>query len=96
MYCEITVMHCEFLIRLVHLYGAAAGLTPRTVSTYAAGSGDFCDRLERGHDITTRRAERVIQWFSDHWPEGLEWPSDIPRPAPGAKGKAAMGGLRPA
>ena len=83
-------MDCEVLIRLVHEYARAVGLTTRTVSTYAAGSGDFCDRLERGHDLTTRRAARVVQWFSDHWPADLPWPDDIPRPAPSAeRGKAA-------
>ena len=24
----------------------------------------------------------VAQWFSDHWPADLAWPSDIPRPPP--------------
>ena len=51
-----------------------------TISTYAAGAGDFCARLERGHDLTTRRAMRVIQWHSDHWPDDVDWPGDIPRP----------------
>jgi len=46
------------------------------------GSGDTISRLSKGHDLTTRRANRFGQWFSDHWPEGAEWPSDIPRPAP--------------
>ena len=30
----------------------------------------------------TRRAAGFIQWFSDHWPPELEWPSDIARPLP--------------
>ena len=80
------------MIRLVHTYGKAAGLSRRTVSTYAAGSGDFCDRLERGCDLTTRRAARVAQWFSDRWPVDLEWPPDIPRPVPSVedeRGEAA-------
>ena len=25
---------------------------------------------------------RALQWFSDHWPLGLPWPADIPRPEP--------------
>ena len=40
------------------------------------------NRLRRGHTITLRRVARVLQWFSDHWPADLEWPSDIPRPMP--------------
>ncbi len=27
---------------------------------------------------------RIFQEFSDRWPEGSEWPSDIPRPTPTA------------
>ena len=42
------------------------------------------NRLRRGHTITLRRVARVLQWFSDHWPADLEWPSDIPRPLPSA------------
>ena len=87
MFCNYTAMRCEHIVQLVHSYGVAVGLTPRTVSTYAAGSGDFCDRLERGHDITTRRAARVVQWLSDRWPADLDWPADIPRPAPRAAGE---------
>ena len=82
-------MDCESIIRLVHAYSQATGLSQRTVSTYAAGSGDFCDRLERGHDITSRRAARVAQWLVDHWPDHADWPSDIPRPDPSPSRKDA-------
>ena len=75
-------MNTESIIRLVELCASGHGWSGATASTYAAGSGDFLGRLKRGHDITTRRAIRVTQWLSDHWPEGAEWPSDIPRPAP--------------
>ena len=39
-------------------------------------------RLARGCDITSRRAARIVQWFSSHWPSDLPWPEDIPRPTP--------------
>ncbi len=26
-----------------------------------------------------------MAWFSDHWPEGLAWPADIPRPQPAVR-----------
>lgn len=75
-------MNAETILRLCQIFAEAKNLSISTVSTYAAGSGDFCARLEDGKDITTRRAARVTQWISDHWPEDLEWPADIPRPAP--------------
>lgn len=39
-------------------------------------------RLRGGHDITTRRAARIVQAASDNWPTDLDWPPEIPRPAP--------------
>ena len=61
-------MNIENVITLIESYSAATGLTLSTVSTYCSGAGDFYDRLKRGCDLTTRRAARVTQWFSDHWP----------------------------
>ena len=74
-------MNAESIMTLCEVYAAEKKLTLSTVSTYAAAAGDFYARLKRGHDLTTRRAARVVQWFSDNWPEGLDWPRDIPRPA---------------
>ncbi len=82
-------MFTESIMRLFETYATHRSLALSTVSTYAAAAGDFYARLERGHDLTTRRAARVIQWFSDHWPADLDWPPDIPRPAP--RGEAEPG-----
>ena len=79
----------DHILRLAHAYAAARDHAISTVSLRAAGQGKLLDRLERGADLTTRRAERVVQWFSDHWPAGLEWPADIPRPAPNPDRKEA-------
>lgn len=70
------------LTRLIEAAAEAMGWTVTTVSWRTSGSGATYDRLCRGHDITTRRAARIVQWLSDHWPDGAEWPADIPRPAP--------------
>ena len=43
----------------------------------------------RPRSSTSRRAARITQWFSDHWPEDLAWPVDIPRPAPSPDSPAA-------
>ena len=75
-------MNCDSLLLLAHLYAAHKGLRFSSVSTYIAGSGDTFARLEEGHTITLRRAERIAQKFSDHWPADEEWPADIPRPEP--------------
>lgn len=78
-------MSSHDLLQIASLYAAHRGLSVSTVSTYMGGSGDTLARLERGHDIMTRRAARFLQWFSDHWPADLDWPPDIPRPPPTEK-----------
>ena len=72
------------ITRLLVIAAQALDRSPSTVGRWAAGDGRTYDRLRRGRDITTRRASRVVQWLSDHWPAGAEWPPDIPRPAPAA------------
>lgn len=39
--------------------------------------------------MTLKRYGKVTQWFSDHWPVDLEWPSEILRPVPSADSPAA-------
>lgn len=72
------------VVTLIEVAAGATGRSPHTVGRLASGSGDFYARLTRGHDLTTRRADRVIRYLSDQWPSGAEWPPDIPRPEPGA------------
>ena len=67
----------------------ATGHSLATIGTYAASHGGFFARLESDCSVTLRRATRVLQWFSDHWPSDLEWPSDIPRPDPAPDSPAA-------
>jgi len=44
-------------------------------------SSSFVARLREGR-VTVRSIERAEQWLSDHWLADLDWPADIPRPAP--------------
>ncbi len=39
-------------------------------------------RLRAGLGCTVQTYEKAFRWFSENWPEDLEWPSDVPRPAP--------------
>ncbi len=77
-------MNTAQLLTLAQRYADHRGLTLSTVATYAAGDGKLFRRWSEGSTCTVRRAERVASWFSDHWPLGLDWPSDIPRPPKGA------------
>ena len=80
------------LVVLCDLFAERTGQSVSTVSRRATGSGDTISRLRRGCDITTRRADRAFQFLSDNWPESVEWPSHIHRPArtPGAGGNPAL------
>lgn len=69
------------LLELGTLYANHNGLKLQTVSSYA-GLGRAFDRLSGGHSVTLRTARRIIQWFSDRWPDDLEWPEGLVRPAP--------------
>ncbi len=77
------------IIVLIEHLAARESLSPRTVSRIVTGSGDTIDRLAAGHDITTRRAHRVVQNLSDRWPADFAWPADIPRPEPLPAGEEA-------
>ncbi|MDE0028545.1 MAG: hypothetical protein OXU42_03960 [Deltaproteobacteria bacterium] len=77
-------MFAERLLRLATEYAKRRGITLSTVGTYAAGHGNFFPCLSAGR-VTIRRAEKVLQYLSDHWPDDLRWPSDIDRPEPTAK-----------
>ena len=69
-------------MRLAEACASPLRLKLSTISRRAANQGQLLDRLRDGADITTRRAARIVQWFSDHWPTKATWPADIPRPTP--------------
>ena len=75
-------MRTTDIVHLGRIYATATGLRLTTVGRHIAQHGAFFARLDAGRDITTRRADRVVQRLSDLWPAGAVWPSDIPRPAP--------------
>ena len=70
------------VLRLLTRYAAARGIAVTSACAYSAGQARLADRLRAGRDITSRRAVRIAQWLSDHWPPAAAWPADIPRPTP--------------
>jgi hypothetical protein len=73
-------MTTKHLIQLAEAYSKHRDLTLSTVSTYAANDGKWIPGLVSGAGCTFRKAEVVLGWFSDNWPDELEWPRAIPRP----------------
>ena len=79
------------LVRIGKLYADLRGIKLTTASKYAAKSSRLLPDLECGIcSVTTSRAGRVFQYFSDHWPADQDWPSDIPRPDPTPGSPAAV------
>lgn len=72
----------KMILEIIREFSAAKGISVTYAARILTGSGDTVARFDRGLSMTARRAERVMQKASDHWPEGAKWPSDIPRPAP--------------
>lgn len=70
------------LVDLAQSYSAFVNLSLSRIGFLAANDGKFFGRLANGKTCTLRTSDRVLQWFSDHWPAGLEWPADVPRPLP--------------
>ncbi len=68
------------LLKLSDHYAAARGLSISRVSTLVFADGKVLTRISSGGDLTTGRFEAAIAWFSDNWPAGVDWPSDIERP----------------
>ena len=62
-------------------YMGARGIAGSTLCRLAVGNSTVWDRLPAGN-VTVRTVERLMQYLSDHWPDHLEWPPDVPRPEP--------------
>lgn len=54
-------------------------LAKATIWARAAGDARFLDRVNTGSGFTVKTYDRVVQWFSDNWPDGAEWPPSIER-----------------
>ena len=69
------------ILTLQRLLSEHLGKSHWAISMRLFGKGDFFAKLIAGGDCRTATAERAIRWFSDNWPEDLQWPAGIDRPA---------------
>lgn len=58
------------------------GVTHWAISMRLFGKGDFFFKLDKGSNPRTDTYEKALAKLSKLWPEDLEWPRSIPRPAP--------------
>lgn len=74
----------EQLLSVANAFAHGRGLSLSRVSTMVFGDGKVISRLLDGSDLTTARFEAAMLWFSDNWPEGVVWPSQVLRPGAAA------------
>lgn len=72
----------EHLLNLASVMAAHLARSEVTISEWAGCHSRFFSRLRQGKGCSAHAYENVFVWFSSNWPEDLEWPADIPRPAP--------------
>lgn len=70
----------DSLLAVARAFCEARKLSVARTSTLVFADGKVLSRLEGGCDLTTRRLENAMQWFSDNWPSGAEWPPAVARP----------------
>lgn len=75
------------LLRLTGSFCGAQGIAESTLSTRLFFDGKRIGSIRAGGDVGARRLERAVQWLSDNWPDGAEWPEDVPRPCVSPPGR---------
>ena len=71
----------ETLVTLAQGYARWRGVSLWRVGHLAANRGSFFVDLREGRrHCQTDTYSRVLQWFSDQWPDELAWPAEAPRP----------------
>lgn len=71
----------SFLL-VVERFCEAEAVPESTASWRMFDDSKRLSQIRAGADIGVRRLERAMQWLSDHWPEGADWPGDVERPEP--------------
>ncbi len=61
-------------------YSEASRLAEATLSSKIFNDGKRLAAIRNGSDVGVRRLEAATLWLSNHWPENLDWPDNVPRP----------------
>jgi hypothetical protein len=70
------------LLTLADAYASLTGASETTISSRVFDDSKKLAALRVGKDITLRRFNAALAWFSANWPHGAEWPREVSRPAP--------------
>lgn len=69
------------ILALSDAFAAATGLPETTISSRIFDDGKRLSAIRGGKGITLRRANEALRWFAANWPDGVEWPGGVVRPA---------------
>ena len=79
----------DHLLLVADRYGDATRRSRARVSTLLFNDGKRLARIALGGDLGTRSFEAAMAWLSEHWPDGADWPPEVPRPGVSTKEEAA-------
>lgn len=80
MHFSSALIDTSALVAVADAYKRATALEDVTVSYRAFGDSKKLAGLRGAADITVKRFNQAMLWFSANWPEGAEWPAGVPRP----------------
>lgn len=72
----------EQLSIVAQAYAKATGKSLARTSTLIFNGGSRLTAIIEGGDLNTRSFEKAMGWFSENWPEAVDWPIGIQRPQP--------------
>lgn len=76
------------LLKVARQYAEVEGISLSAVSWRLFADNKKLRALDEfGADIQVKRLEQAMRWLSANWPQGADWPADVPRPA--SEGAAA-------
>ncbi|HMR51218.1 MAG TPA: hypothetical protein PKA33_01560 [Amaricoccus sp.] len=75
------MLDISHLLVVADAYREGTSLPDKTVSGRVFGDQKKLTAMRGGSDITVGRYSAAMQWFSDNWPAGTDWPAGIARPA---------------
>lgn len=76
----------QHILTLADALGAHRNLTHWRISYLLRGNGNFLARLSKGSTCTLKTYGSCVSWFSENWPDDLEWPESVPRPETSLRG----------
>lgn len=75
-------------LALMRLYAKRRRVELSTLGRLMVSNSTVAERLAQGR-VNIRTVRRIEQWLSDRWPDDLDWPAGIARPAPRPEDEAA-------